>query len=109
MKTPEPDDSLADSIKKIERRGLPDDFKESLMQELYPDSSETIAAGPWWMPPRWLGFGIAACWIAILSLQLSTPKDNTPLVIHESGTKTEREDNITQRELLAILNIKFDQ
>ena len=79
------------------------------MQDLFPDSSEAIVGGPWWMPPRWLGYGIAACWIAILSLQLTTPKESTPLVVRDKGSKAKPLNNISQRELLAAINITYEQ
>ena len=104
MKRMEPDDSLPDRVKAIERRGLPDDFKAAIINELYRDSPEVVALKPWWMPPRWLGAGIAACWIAILSLQISTPKDSQALASREIEIKPTQKQSESRRELFAALN-----
>ena len=111
MNTPEPDDSLPNRIRETKRRSLPSDFKQALIEELYSDASdptETVVTGPWWMPPRWLGFGIAACWFAILTLQLTTPKDDGPLFSQSEKISPEHLDYVSHQELLVALDIEIN-
>ena len=108
MNTPKPNDSLPSRIRGIERRNLPADFKQTLMEELYPETSETVVTSPWWMPPRWLGFGIAACWFAILSLQLATPQDDGLLLSQTEKNIPEHPNYPSHQELLAAFILEID-
>ena len=107
MKIEHPDDPLPEHIKGIERRSLPDDFRQSLMNELFHETSKTVVSGPWWVPPQWLGFGVAACWGLIFSLQLMTPKDQAALALQKLDLNAVPSFSLQQQELFAALDINY--
>ena len=109
MKKPESIDALPDRIQAVERRGLPDGFKEMTVNELYSDSSEAANLKPWWMPPRWLGAGIAACWAAVLCLQIATPRDDDVIASRGIEIKPTEKQSESRRELFAVLNQEIER
>lgn len=109
MKNQEPYKSLEKKIQGIERRGLPSDFKQKMIKNLYPESNETVTADSWWKPPRWLSYGIAACWLTIFSFQMMIPDDDE-LFVSQEIIINPLELNIEKRqELLSSLNLELNE
>jgi len=109
MKTPEPDEPLTARISKVQRHTLPDGFKESLLDEIFQTPPKKVELISWWMPPRWLGFGLAACWFAIFVFQFSTPQDSSPLISQDQEADSEQLNYVNNRALLVALNKDIDQ
>lgn len=108
MKPEESNDEFVTRLKAVQRRGLPEDLKNDLLGELYVDPSESVREAPWWMPPRWMSVGLAACWMMIIALRLITP---TEMERPMADSQDERSDGmafVERQELLASLEFGIE-
>lgn len=89
-------------LRKVERRGLPDGWKDEVMAAAFPEEPEEGEVVVWWRPPRWLAAGLAACWVAIIALRLGAPVEE--VVVTEMPA--ERIDLEQRQQLLARLELE---
>lgn len=108
MKTEDSNDEFVARLKAVQRRGLPESLKEDLLGELYAESSEEVTEGSWWMPPRWVGVGLAACWMAIAALRLMTPMGEERPMVRSQEERTNVVSFVERQEFLASLEIGIE-
>ena len=108
MKTEESNDEFVARLKAVQRRELPKDLKDDLLGELYVEPSKGVPKAFWWMPPRWMSVGLAACWMMIIALRLITP---TEMERPMADSQDERSDGmafVERQELLASLEFGIE-
>ena len=64
-----------EKVRGIGRAGLPGEWRAEILTAAM---EEERSSAVWWVPPRWLGAGLAACWATIGILSLSTPDTTAP-------------------------------
>lgn len=68
-------DNLISRMGKVERRAIPESWEGEILAAAFPKEPERSNVVAWWLPPRWLGAGLAACWLGIAVLRVAAPVD----------------------------------
>mgnify|MGYP001817849628 CR=1 FL=1 len=76
--------TFEEEARHVARRSLPPEWREDIIEAALAEPREA-GSGPasaWWMPPRWMKVGMAACWVAIGVLHLTRPEPSQVLSAH---------------------------